>query len=89
MSEAAKPAPRAAGRAGRNTELPEHLKVYQGVWVFIEHDRGHVHTVSWELLGQARILADKLGVKVSGVLLGMSEALQQGGAGKAAAKSRK
>ena len=44
MSEAAKPAaPKAAGRAGRNTELPEHLKAYKGVWVFIEHDRGHVH----------------------------------------------
>ncbi|MBL8330768.1 MAG: electron transfer flavoprotein subunit alpha/FixB family protein [Rubrivivax sp.] len=71
MSEAAKPAAaRPAGRAGRNTELPEHLKSYKGVWVFIEHDRGHVHPVSWELMGQARILADKLGVSVSGVLLG-------------------
>lgn len=70
MSEAAKPAPKAAGRAGRNTELPEHLKAYKGVWVFIEHDRGHVHPVSWELMGQARILADKLQVGVAGVLLG-------------------
>ena len=25
---------------GRNLELPEHLKAYKGVWVFIEHDRG-------------------------------------------------
>jgi electron transfer flavoprotein alpha subunit len=63
-------APRAAGRAGRNTELPEHLKAYKGVWVFIEHDRGQVHPVSWELMGQARILADKLQVSVAGVLLG-------------------
>ncbi len=71
MSEPAKPAaPRPAGRAGRNTELPEHLKSYQGVWVFVEHDRGHVHPVSWELMGEARKLADKLGVTVSGVLLG-------------------
>ncbi|WP_128000752.1 electron transfer flavoprotein subunit alpha/FixB family protein [Piscinibacter defluvii] len=74
MSDDAKPsapaAPRAAGRAGRNTELPEHLKSYKGVWVFIEHDRGHVHPVSWELMGQARILADKLQVSVAGVLLG-------------------
>jgi electron transfer flavoprotein alpha subunit len=60
MSEAPKPAaPRAAGRAGRNTELPEHLKAYKGVWVFIEHDRGHVHPVSWELQ-----------VGVAGVLMG-------------------
>ena len=80
MSEPAKPgapaAPAAgalktAGRSGRSTELPEHLKAYKGVWVFIEHDRGHVHSVSWELMGQARRLADTLGVDVSGVLLGM------------------
>jgi electron transfer flavoprotein alpha subunit len=71
MSEAPKSAvPKAAGRAGRNTELPEHLKVYKGVWVFVEHDRGQVNPVSWELMGEARKLADKLGVAVAGVLLG-------------------
>jgi electron transfer flavoprotein alpha subunit len=67
---AAPAAPRAAGRAGRNTELPENLKSYKGVWVFVEHDRGHVNPVSWELMGEARKLADKLGVTVSGVLMG-------------------
>ena len=50
---------------GRNLELPEHLKAYKGVWVFVEHDRGQVHPVSWELLGEARKLADKLGVSLS------------------------
>jgi electron transfer flavoprotein alpha subunit len=73
MTEAAKPAPaaaRPAGRAGRNTELPEHLKSYKGIWVFVEHDRGHVHPVSWELMGEARRLADQLQVSVAGVLLG-------------------
>jgi electron transfer flavoprotein alpha subunit len=71
MSEAAKPAtPKPGVRAGRNTELPEHLKSYKGVWVFVEHDRGHVNPVSWELMGEARKLADKLGVDVAGVLLG-------------------
>ncbi len=67
---AAAGAAKTAGRSGRSTELPEHLKAYKGVWVFIEHDRGQVHSVSWELMGQARILADKLGVDVSGVLMG-------------------
>jgi electron transfer flavoprotein alpha subunit len=67
---AAAGAAKTAGRSGRSTELPEHLKVYKGVWVFIEHDRGQVHSVSWELMGEARKLADKLGVGVSGVLLG-------------------
>jgi len=70
MNDAVKPAARPAGRAGRNLELPEHLKAYKGVWVFIEHDRGHVHQVSWELLGAARRLADTLGSQVAGVLLG-------------------
>jgi len=62
-------AARPAGR-GRNLELPEHLKAYKGVWVFIEHDRGHVHSVSWELLGEARKLADTLGSSVGAVILG-------------------
>lgn len=66
MSE---PVKKPAGR-GRNLELPEHLKSYKGVWVFIEHDRGQVHQVSWELLGVARRLADTLGVQVAGVLMG-------------------
>jgi electron transfer flavoprotein alpha subunit len=62
-------AKRPAGR-NRNLELPEHLKAYKGVWVFIEHDRGHVHSVSWELVGEARKLADTLGSAVGVVLLG-------------------
>ncbi len=69
MSEDTAPK-RPAGRAGRNTELPEHLKSFKGVWVFVEHDRGRAHTVSWELIGEGRKLADSLGVPLAGVLLG-------------------
>lgn len=54
--------------------LPERYKSYRGVWVFIEHEYGHVHSVSWELLGKGRDLADKLGVELAGVLLGGREA---------------
>ncbi|THF61448.1 electron transfer flavoprotein subunit alpha/FixB family protein [Pseudothauera nasutitermitis] len=50
--------------------LPERFKSYKGVWVFIEHEHGHVHPVSWELLGKGRELADKLGVELAGVLMG-------------------
>lgn len=50
--------------------LPERFKTYAGVWVFIEHEHGHVHPVSWELLGKGRELADKLGTPLAGVLLG-------------------
>lgn len=63
MSQPSKP-------QGRRFQLPEHLKVYQGVWVIIEQERGQVHSVSWELVGEARKLADKLGVEVAAVVLG-------------------
>ncbi len=50
--------------------LPERFKSHKGVWVFIEHEHGHVHPVSWELLGKGRLLADNLGVELAGVILG-------------------
>ncbi|MGF6921646.1 electron transfer flavoprotein alpha subunit [Paraburkholderia sp. UCT70] len=65
-----KPAAPVKRAAGRNLNLPEHLKAYQGVWVFLEHDRGHVHSVSWALLGEAHKLADKLGSRVAVAVLG-------------------
>ena len=54
----------------KKLELDPRLAEYRGIWVLIEHERGTVHTVSWELLGEARKLADKLGVQVSGVVMG-------------------
>lgn len=56
--------------ARRRFELDERLKAYKGVWVFIEFERGVVHPVSWELLGEGRKLADKLGVELAGVVMG-------------------
>ncbi len=41
-----------------------------GVWVFAEQRRGELAPVTSELLGEARRLADTLGVKVAAVLLG-------------------
>ena len=66
MSEPSKP-------QGRKFQLPEHLKVYKNVWVIVEQERGIVHSVSLELLGEARKLADKLGVEVGAVVLGRGE----------------
>jgi len=60
----------APARAGKSKELPEHLKAYKNVWVFVELEHGRVHPVSWELLGEARKLADVLKVEVAGVVLG-------------------
>ncbi len=43
---------------------------YKDVWVFIEHKRERIANVSFELLGEGRKLADALGCKLSGMLLG-------------------
>lgn len=64
MSEQKKP----AGR--KKNELDPALAAYKGVWVFIEHERGKIHSVSWELMGEGRKLADMLGVELAGVVLG-------------------
>lgn len=50
--------------------LAEKLSCYRGVWVFIEQSGGEVATVSWELLGKGRELADTLGVELSAVVVG-------------------
>lgn len=43
---------------------------YKGVMIFAEQENGKIHPVSYELLGKGRDIADKLGVKLSCVLLG-------------------
>jgi electron transfer flavoprotein alpha subunit len=42
---------------------------YKNVWVFIEHEQEKVSSVSFELLGQGRKLADDLGCQLCGMLL--------------------
>ncbi len=66
----AHPPAAAGGRAGMKKELPERFKAYKHVWVFVELERGAVHPVSWELMGEGRTLADKLGVQLAAVVLG-------------------
>ncbi|HEY9069165.1 MAG TPA: electron transfer flavoprotein subunit alpha [Candidatus Ozemobacteraceae bacterium] len=43
---------------------------FRGVWVFIEHEDGHVKGVARELLGEGRKLADTLGEPLEAVLIG-------------------
>jgi electron transfer flavoprotein alpha subunit len=43
---------------------------YKGVWVFAEQKKGKVQSVSYELIGKARELADKLKTYVGAVLIG-------------------
>ena len=71
MSDNTPPAAPAKKPAGRKKfELDPRLAAYQGVWVCVELERGSVHPVSWELMGEGRKLADKLGVELAGVVMG-------------------
>jgi len=46
------------------------LSAYKDVWVFCEQKNGQIQTISYELLGEGKKLASKLGVKLCAVLLG-------------------
>lgn len=70
MTQIPETPPPASSRAGMKKELPEHFREYRHVWVFMELERGQVHPVSFELLGEGRRLADQLGVQLAGAVLG-------------------
>ncbi len=57
-------------RGKKRLELDPRLAAYRGVWVFVEIERGQVHPVSWELMGEGRKLADVLQVELGAVILG-------------------
>jgi len=46
------------------------LSAYKDVWVFCEQKKGIIQTISFELLGEGKKLAKKLGGKLCAVLLG-------------------
>ncbi|MGC9329643.1 MAG: 4Fe-4S dicluster domain-containing protein, partial [Candidatus Hinthialibacter sp.] len=51
--------------------LPKAIEGWKGgVWVFIEQHEGVAHSVSWELLGEGRKLAQALNVELAALLLG-------------------
>ena len=50
--------------------IQDDLESWSGIWVFCEFTRGELATVSTELLGIGRTLADKRRVRLSAVLLG-------------------
>ncbi|MGD0281680.1 MAG: FAD-binding protein [Dissulfurispiraceae bacterium] len=58
---------------GQQSGLSEYMAAYRGVWVFAEHREARVASVTYELLGAGRRLADELGTELAAVLLGMSE----------------
>ena len=52
------------------TEVAMDKSQYKDVWVFIETTAGKPRNVSLELLGEGRKLADEMGQKLAGVLIG-------------------
>jgi len=54
----------------KDTGVKKDITVYKNVWVFCEQRKGAIQSISWELLGEGRKLADKLNVKLCGILLG-------------------
>ena len=45
-------------------ETTRDLSAYRDVWVFVEQDDGKVQSVTYELLGEGRKLADDLGMNL-------------------------
>ena len=63
------------------------LDAFKDVWVVVEQDDGKIESITYELLGEGRKLADDLGMKLCAVLMGtdvkeMSETLIARGADK-------
>jgi electron transfer flavoprotein alpha subunit len=57
-----------------SASVPRHaVNEYKGVWVFAEQRDGRPVSVSFELLGAGRRLADKLKAELSAVILGAKE----------------
>lgn len=54
----------------KDEEVKKDISSYKGVWVIAEQKKAIIQSVTYELLGKGRELADKLGVELSVVLLG-------------------
>lgn len=58
----------------RKEEAPKQdLSAYKGIWVFAEQHAGHTQSVAYELIAEARKLAQDLKEEVSAVLLGAGD----------------
>jgi len=50
-------------------EVKPDLSTYQGVWVWVEQFQGQAQSISWEMMGQGRKLADGLGQALTACVL--------------------
>lgn len=58
----------------KKEEAPKQdLSAYKGIWVFAEQHAGHTQSVAFELIAEARKLAQDLKEEVSAVLLGSGD----------------
>ena len=48
----------------------EDLRAYQGVWVWVEQFQGEAASISWEMVGQGRRLADQRGTTLTACVVG-------------------
>ncbi len=48
----------------------EGLEAYQGLWVWVEQFQGEAASISWEMVGEGRKLADQRGTTLTACLLG-------------------
>ena len=49
---------------------PLDLSGYEGVWFWVEQFQGQASSISWEMAGKGRELADRLGVSLTACVLG-------------------
>jgi len=54
----------------QNIATQKDFSQYKDVWVICEQKNGIIQSISFELLGEGRKLADKLGVKLCAILIG-------------------
>ncbi|MBF0494804.1 MAG: electron transfer flavoprotein subunit alpha [Candidatus Omnitrophica bacterium] len=54
----------------KKEEAKKDFSAYKDVWVFAEQKKNEIQSISYELLGKGRELADKLGSHLCAVLLG-------------------
>ncbi len=60
--------------SGREPQAKKAAAEGEGeIWVVIEHEGADAAPVSWELVGEARALADELGVRAAAVIIGAGE----------------
>lgn len=70
MDETARRTEDGATKAQASAVEDPRFADHRGVWVVIEHSQKKANPVGWELLGQGRMLASKLGVDLAAVVMG-------------------